>query len=71
MAKKNAPVQKFRIGFVEAAIWENDSFYSVTLSKSYKDGDEYKSTDNLNAGDLLNAAKVLMRAEAWIAEQDK
>ena len=44
---------------------------SVTLSKSYKDGEEYKSTDNLNAGDLLNAAKVLMRAEAWIAEKDK
>ncbi len=63
------PARKFRLGFVEAAVWDNDNFYSVTLSRTYKDGEEYKNTDSLGAGDLLNAAKVLTRAEAWIAEQ--
>ena len=65
------PVKKFRIGFVQAAIWKNDStnssFYTVTLQRSYKDGDEYKNTDQLGSSDLLNAAKVLERAETYIA----
>lgn len=67
------PVRRFRIGLVQAAVWKNDgvnnAFYTVTLQRSFKDGDEYKNTDNLGAADLLNAAKVLTRAEAWIAEQ--
>jgi len=67
MAK--APVAKFRIGFVEAAVWNNDKFHTVTLSRTYKDGEEYKTTDNLGQSDLLNASKVLTRAESWIAEQ--
>lgn len=70
MAKGNAPVHKERIGFVQAAVWKNDSgFYSVKLTRSYKDGDKITDTDQLNAADLLNAAKVLERAEAWISAQ--
>lgn len=70
VAKGNAPVHKERIGFVSAAIWTNDSgFYSIKLSRSYKDGDTIKDTDQLGSADLLNAAKVLQRAEQWIADQ--
>lgn len=65
----NKPVKKFRVGFVEAAIWDNDGFKTVTVSRSYKDGDDYKSTDSFGHGDLLNASKALMRAEQWIADQ--
>lgn len=58
------PVKKLRVGNVTAAIWKNDdTFYSVTLQKSYKQDDEWKNTDSLNHGDLLNAAKALQRAE--------
>ena len=69
----NKPAAKFRVGFVTATVWKNDSeggnsFYSTVLSRSYKDGDDWKNTDNLNQGDLLNAAKVLERAEDWIAQ---
>lgn len=67
------PAKRFRIGAVQAAIWKNDgpnhSFYTVTMQRSYKDGDDWKNTDSLGSGDLLNAAHVLMRAEAWISEQ--
>ena len=66
---KAKPVHKVRIGFVTAAIWKNDTFYNVTVSRSYKDGDEIKDTDSLGAGDLLNAAKALERAEQWISQQ--
>lgn len=65
----NKPAKKFRLGFLEAAVWQNDGFFTVTLSRTYKDGDEYKSTDSLGHGDLLNGARLLTRAEAWIAEQ--
>ena len=73
MATKNKPVAKFRVGFVTAAVWKNDGtngdFYNVTVSRSYKDGDDYKVTDSLGHGDLLNAAKALTRAEEYIAAQ--
>ena len=65
------PIKKFRIGFVQAAIWRNDgtnsAFYTVTLQRSYKDGDEYKNTEQLGSADLLNAAEVLKRAESYIS----
>ncbi len=69
MSNGNKPVAKFQVGFVRAAVWKNDNFYNVTLTRSYKDGDEIKDTPQLGAGDLLNAAKVLQRAEEWIAAQ--
>lgn len=66
------PVKKFRIGLVQVAVWKNDgtnnSFYSVTLQRSYKDGEEYKNTEQLGAADLLNAAKLLERAEQYISQ---
>jgi len=65
----NKPAAKFRIGWVTATVWENDKFFNVVLSKSYKDGEEYKDTDQLGHGDLLNASKALERAESWISEQ--
>ncbi len=70
----NAPVKKYRIGLVTATIWKNDGqdkpFYTVQLSRAYKDNEgKWQAGDNLNHDDLLNASKVLMRAEAWIAEQ--
>jgi len=71
---KRAPVRRIRIGQVTASVWKNDgserAFYTVTLQRSYKDGDgTWKNGDNFNHDDLLNAAKVLERAESWICSQ--
>ena len=63
------PVKKFRVGFVTVAVWKNEDFHSVTLQKSFKDGDEWKNTDSFNHADLLNTAKALERAEEWISQQ--
>ena len=69
----NQPAAKFRVGFVTATVWENQSgdntFFTTVVSRSYKDDGEWKQTDNLNHGDLPCAVKALDRAEAWIAEQ--
>lgn len=65
----NAPVQKFRIGLVNAAVWKNDDAYSVTLTRSYKDGADWKQTTSLFPDDLLNGARLLQRCEDWISRQ--
>ena len=70
MSDANTPVQKFKLGSVTAAVWKNDKgFFSVTLQRSYKDGENWKNTDSLNPGDLLNAGKVLEQAGDYIGRQ--
>ena len=67
------PAAKFRIGYVTATVWKNETngstFHNVTLARTYKDGEELKDTNSLGHSDLLNAARVLQRAENWISEQ--
>lgn len=68
------PAKKLRIGYLTATIWENQAngdskFYSVELTRTYKDGDDYRTTNALNHGDILNAVKLLERAEHWISQQ--
>ena len=70
----NTPTKRFRIGAVTAAVFENEGngngkFYTVNVTRSYKDGSDWKNTSSLNAGDLLNASKALERAETWISQQ--
>jgi hypothetical protein len=60
------PVKKFRVGQVTAAVWKNADDYSVTLQKSYKDGEEWKNTETLFYVDVLCAIKALDRAEKYI-----
>ena len=46
MAKQ--PAQKFKIGLITATVWQNDRFYSVDLSRSYKtDTGEWRNTAQL------------------------
>ncbi len=67
----NDPVARIRIGNITAAVWKNETanggFHSVTLQRSYKEGDQWKQTHSFGHDDLLNAAKVLERAENWIS----
>ncbi len=66
----NKPAHKVRIGLITATIWDNDGFFSVDLSRSYKNGEnDWKSTTGFHVSDLLNVAKCAERAEVWIARQ--
>lgn len=66
----NTPVFKFKIGLITATIWENDGFYSVDLTRSYKTNEgEWRSTSSYSHNDLLNVAKCAERAENWIARK--
>jgi hypothetical protein len=65
-----SPIHKFRLGLITATIWNNDGFYSVDLSRSYKNSEgQWQSTTSYGHSDLLNIAKSAERAENWIARQ--
>jgi hypothetical protein len=70
--EKRKPVQSFRYGAIEAAIWANDTgngtIYNVTFARRYKDGEEWKSSDFFGRDDLLVLAKLADQAHSWIYE---
>lgn len=71
--QNSRPVHSIRIGTVRASIWENRSgestWYNVTVSRSYKDGDQWKNSDSFGRDDLLPLAKVVDLAHTWICER--
>ena len=71
-----SPAHKIRISNLSATIWWNTSekgtWYSVTPSRSYKQGDEtWKETDSLGFDDLLTMAELHRQAFVWIARQQQ
>jgi hypothetical protein len=73
---RSKPAHKIRNGVLQVTIWRNSgdkgSWYSVTSSRSYKQGDEtWKETDSLNFDDLLPMSKLLDLAHTWIMHQQQ
>ena len=70
---KNKPVHEVRFGCIKAAVWENTtgdgSWFSVTFSRSYKDGEEWKASESFGRDDLLVRAKAADEAHSWIHSQ--
>lgn len=64
------PAHKIRDGLMVATIWENEhdgkAYYSVNLTRSYKDGDTWKETTAFSARDLLKGANLLTQAYNWM-----
>ncbi len=60
----NKPEKKFSCGSISASIWANTKvatgetvkFYSVTINKAYKEGDEWKHTNSFNIEDRTKVA---------------
>jgi len=66
------PIKKFQAGNIDAAIWNNEveingknvNTKSISLRKSWKNGDEWKdSTIHLQANELQRAILVLQEAQ--------
>lgn len=67
----NRPIHRIRLGFCQAAIWENQSEYgvrySVSLERLYTDDEgNWQYTRTFNAGDLPTLAALLHLAIADI-----
>jgi hypothetical protein len=75
MADKAKPVHKIRAGALSVSIWQNDGekgpWYSVTPSRSYKQGDQWKDSDSFGLDDLLLLAKLLDEARGWIRHAEQ
>lgn len=66
----NQPAFKVRLGLITATVWDNDGFYSVDLSRSYRDKEgNWQNTTSFSHADLLNIAKCAARAEIWISRK--
>ena len=71
---RRRPVHEIRFGNIKAAVWENQnangSWHSVSLSRSYKDGEEWRNVDSFGKDDLLVVAKVhgqfMKRFGGWV-----
>ena len=70
------PAHKIRSGVLQVTIWRNSgdkgNWYSVTHSRSYKDGDGvWKETDTLNFDALLPMGKLFDLAHTWVMHQQQ
>lgn len=72
------PEKRFKCGPVSASIWakaktvkgEMVKFYSVSIDKAYKDGDEWKHSNSFAAEDLPKVALVTNEAYKYIHLQE-
>jgi hypothetical protein len=71
---REPPAYVCRVGRIKAACWRNHheqgAWYSVTVTRTYKQGDEWKSAANFGKDDLLVVAEVCRQAFLWIAQQN-
>jgi hypothetical protein len=70
----NPPVHTIRYGTLRAAIWKREvdlgnnsrPMYSVTFTRSYKDGDDWKDSSSFGPDDLLTLAKIANDAHTFV-----
>ena len=70
MSDKAKPEHKIQHRGIAVTIWKNDSkngpFYSVTLSRRYKQGEAWKDSHSYDEDDLLLLREMLAEAHRWI-----
>lgn len=53
----SSPEHTVKVGGIQLSLWANDSgkgvYHSVTIDKSYKDGDSWKKSKSFNPTDLM------------------
>jgi hypothetical protein len=69
----NKPVHTVRHRNIKATIWRNTSeqggaFFNVTITRSYKNGDEWHDINSFGYDDLMNVAKLMYDAHSFITE---
>jgi hypothetical protein len=66
----NVPVHTLRHRTLKVAIWRNRSekgpMHSVTLSRSYRDGNVWKESRSFSDNEIMNLAKLLFDAHTFI-----
>ena len=65
--ENNQPVKKFRLRGISASVFENQTekgqtYFKVTVQRSYKDGKTFKSTNSFSRDDLPLLTEVATAA---------
>lgn len=73
--EREGPAFVSRVGRIKAAVWRNEHevngvWYSVTVTRSYKVGEEWRQATNFGKDDLLVVAEVCRQAFLWIIQQN-
>ena len=71
MSLGKRPVHEIKLGRVRASIWSNgsngqDTWFNVSISRLYRDGDEWKTSNSFGRDDLPLVSKAAEMAYAWI-----
>jgi hypothetical protein len=71
---KKQPAHEIKLGTIRATIWANvtkdrDEWFSVNISRRYKNGDAWQETHSLRRDDLPIAVKAMDMAYGWLWRQ--
>ena len=73
--RRPPPVETIRMGGVKASVWENHTrngpVLSVTLVRTYWDGQAFRDTKSFRRDDLLVAAEACRHAFNWVVEYER
>jgi hypothetical protein len=71
MSSGNRPVHEIKLGRIRASIWTHEgngqgAWYSVSITRLYRDRDEWKTATSFGRDDLPVVSKAAEMAYAWI-----
>ena len=69
------PVYVKQVGAVRAAVWANGNdertFFNVSVSRRYRDGEQFKESSSLNGlGDVACLREALVHVANWLSHAD-
>jgi hypothetical protein len=69
-SESNLPVHTVRHRNIKASIWRNETekgpMYKVSITRSYREGNEWRDTHSFGYDDLMNVAKLMYDAHSVI-----
>ena len=70
MTTSQKPLHEIKVGRIRATVWPNEneqrSWFTVTVTRSYRDGEVWKTTTSFNRDELPLVAKAAEMAYEWI-----
>ncbi len=69
----NAPVFSCRHRALKAAVWRNETdngtFFNVTVSRAYKEGEQWHESSSFGYDDVLIVAELLRTCHSFISRE--
>lgn len=71
MSCSNRPIHEIELGRIRASIWtnvsdRNDVWFTVSIVRLYREGDQWRTTTSFGRDDLPLVSKAAEMAYAWI-----